>query len=92
LAIPGADLDADSEPIVVDTIDGRALTGYVPYYFLARTRKEIIVNKDVKLIAIKWLKNSCLSLVELALQPTHTGSRRRGAKQSKRSAHRFSKR
>jgi hypothetical protein len=35
-----------------DTIDGRALTGYVPYYFLARTRKEIMVNKDAKLIAI----------------------------------------
>jgi len=53
LAIPGTDLHADTKPIVVDTIDGRTLTGYVPYYFLARTRKEIIGNKNAKLIEIK---------------------------------------
>jgi hypothetical protein len=53
LRIPGANLDADTKPIVVDTIDGRTLTGYVPYYFLARTREEVIVNKNANLIEIK---------------------------------------
>jgi hypothetical protein len=53
ITISSVALDADVRPIIADTVDGRPLTGYVPYYFLARTGKEIIVNKNAKLIAIK---------------------------------------
>jgi len=53
ITLPGDALDADVRPIIADTVDGKPVTGYVPYYFLARTRKEILVNKNVKLIAIK---------------------------------------
>lgn len=32
-------LDTTAQPIVVDTVDGKALTGYAPYYFIAKTRQ-----------------------------------------------------
>jgi hypothetical protein len=37
-----------------DTVDGKTLTGYVPYYFLAKKQQEnVALTKDVKLITIK---------------------------------------
>ena len=54
VTIPNVDLDPSAEPIVVDTVDGKTLTGYVPYYFLAKRQQEnAALNKDVKLITIK---------------------------------------
>jgi hypothetical protein len=53
VTIPSVDLDPSVEPIVVDTVDGKKLTGYVPYYFLAKKQQENAeLNKDVKLITI----------------------------------------
>jgi len=49
-----ADLDPSTEPMVVDTVDGKKLTGYVPYYFIAKTRQGgLAPNKDVKQITVK---------------------------------------
>jgi hypothetical protein len=39
ITIPSADLDTNAQPMVVDTVDGKALAGYVPYYFIAKTRQ-----------------------------------------------------
>lgn len=41
VTIPNVDLDPSVEPIVVDTVDGKTLTGYIPYYFLAKSSKRM---------------------------------------------------
>lgn len=49
-----ADLDPSTERMVVDTVDGKKLTGYVPYYFFAKTRQGGLAPiKNVKQITIK---------------------------------------
>lgn len=37
-----ADLDPDSKPLVVDTLDGKHLTGYIPYYLVIKARERPI--------------------------------------------------
>ncbi len=54
MTILGADLDPSSKPMVVDTVDGKQITGYVPYYFIAKTRRDSAVPiKNVKLLSVK---------------------------------------
>jgi hypothetical protein len=54
MTILSADLDPAAEPMVVDTVDGEKLTGYVPYYFIAKTRQGGLTPiKNVKQITIK---------------------------------------
>jgi hypothetical protein len=36
--ISGADLDSQSEPMVIDTVDGKQLSGYAPYDFVVKLR------------------------------------------------------
>jgi hypothetical protein len=51
LTLASVDLDPEAKPMVVDTLDGKRVTGYVPYYFIARTHQENAAPvKDVKLI------------------------------------------
>jgi len=39
--------------MVADTVDGKRLTGYVPYYFVTKIRgKNTASFKDVELIAV----------------------------------------
>ena len=38
ITFSGTDLDPQSHLIVVDTVDGKPLSGYVPYYLVARFR------------------------------------------------------
>jgi hypothetical protein len=55
MTILSADLDPATEPIVVDTIDGKKLGGYVPYYFIAKTRQDSPMPiKNVMLLRAKW--------------------------------------
>jgi hypothetical protein len=54
MTISRADLDPAERPIVVDTVDGKKLTGYVPYYFIARTRQNNAAPiKNVRRISVK---------------------------------------
>ena len=40
--------------MVVDTVDGKKLAGYVSYYFITKTRQDSPVPiKDVQLISVK---------------------------------------
>ena len=40
--------------MVIDTVDGKKLTGYVPYYFIAKTRQGSPVPiKNVNLLSVK---------------------------------------
>jgi hypothetical protein len=53
IAIPSSDLDPEVKPMVADRVDGKRLTAYVPYYFVAKSReKNTAPIKDVKLIAV----------------------------------------
>jgi len=53
LAIPRSDFDPGTKPMVADTVDGKRLTGYVPYYFVTKIRgKNTAPFKDVELIAV----------------------------------------
>lgn len=53
ITIRNVDLNPNEEPIVVDTVDRKTLTGYIPYYFLVKKQQENgALNKDVKLITI----------------------------------------
>ncbi len=45
--IPSVALDVEVRPIIADTVDGKTLTGYAPYYFLARIRKETVCTWTV---------------------------------------------
>jgi hypothetical protein len=48
------DVDFQTPPIVADTIDGKKLTGYVPYYFVVKTREGgESTLRDVKQITVK---------------------------------------
>ena len=57
VTILSSDLDPNAKPMVVDTVDGKKLTGYVPYYFIAKTRagKQDAI-KNVKEIRIGWTR------------------------------------
>lgn len=39
VTIPCSDLDLKTTPLVADTLDGKKLSGYVPYYFVVKTRQ-----------------------------------------------------
>ena len=53
MTILGADLDPSSKPMVVDTVDGKQLTGYVPYYSIAKNHEgNAAPIKNVKLISV----------------------------------------
>lgn len=46
--IPASELDADTRIIVVDSIDGKTLTGYVPYRLIIETgRGRVFLCKHV---------------------------------------------
>jgi hypothetical protein len=54
LTISGIDLDPQTRLIVVDTVDGKPLSGHAPYYLVAKSRgkpQQTIV--DVQCIIIK---------------------------------------
>jgi hypothetical protein len=54
VTILSADLDPATKPMVVDTVDGKKLTGYVPYYFIVKTRQDRPVPiKSVQLLSVK---------------------------------------
>jgi hypothetical protein len=38
LIISGTELEPHTEPIIVDTVEGKQLSGHVPYYFIAKSR------------------------------------------------------
>jgi hypothetical protein len=43
-----------TEPMVVDTVDGKKLAGYVSCYFIAKTRQDSpVAIKDVQLLSVK---------------------------------------
>jgi len=51
LTISGIDLDTAANLIVVDTVDGKPLSGHVPFYFLVKSRGKPIT--DVECITVK---------------------------------------
>jgi len=54
--ISSNDLDPATRPLLADTVDGKQLSGYTPYYFVAKTRQDDSAPiENVKLIAIKML-------------------------------------
>jgi hypothetical protein len=54
MTILSTDLDSSAKAMVVDTVDGKKLTGYVPYYFVVKTRQgNASPIKNVKLINVK---------------------------------------
>jgi hypothetical protein len=49
-----SDVDFKTPPIVADTVDGKKLTGYVPYYFVAQAREGVeAALRNVKMIEVK---------------------------------------
>ena len=40
LSVAETDLDPSSRMLVADTVNGKMLTGYVPYHFLLKTRQD----------------------------------------------------
>jgi hypothetical protein len=47
-------VDFQTTPIVADKVDGKKLTGYVPYYFIAKTRQGgESALRDVEQITVK---------------------------------------
>jgi hypothetical protein len=54
LTLSETDLDPGTEPIVVDTVDGKPLPGHVPYYLLEKSRgKPLEKFTDVRCITVK---------------------------------------
>lgn len=54
IKIPRMDLDSQSTPMVIDTVDGKRLSGYAPYYVVIKLRgKPAETIADVQCIAIK---------------------------------------
>jgi hypothetical protein len=48
------DLDSQTKPMVIDTVDGKQLSGYAPYYVVIKLRgKPAETITDVQCIAIK---------------------------------------
>jgi hypothetical protein len=57
VTILGRELDVETKPMIVDSVDGKRLTGYAPYYFVAKSRhKALQPTADVSCIAIKSLQ------------------------------------
>ena len=54
LTVLCSDIDFQTTPLVADTVDGKALTGYVPYYLVVKTHQGFVSPlRNVKLIEIK---------------------------------------
>jgi hypothetical protein len=54
IRISRMDLDSQTKPMVVDTVDGKQLSGYAPYYVVMKLRgKPAETIGDVQCIAIK---------------------------------------
>jgi hypothetical protein len=54
LTISGIDLDPQTRLLVIDTVDGKQLSGHVPYYLVTRSRgKPEQTITDVECITIK---------------------------------------
>src|SRR5215469_1410744 len=53
VTLSGPDLDPQSQLLVVDTIDGKPLPGYVPYYLTARLRGKPQTIAEVRSINIR---------------------------------------
>ena len=51
LTVSGIDLDTAAKLVVIDTVDGKPLSGHVPFYFLAKSRDKPII--DVECITVK---------------------------------------
>ena len=54
LTIAGIDLDPGTKLMVIDTVDGKRLSGHVPYYFVEKCRgKSLEKLTDVQSITVK---------------------------------------
>ena len=51
LTVSGLDLDSAATLVVIDTVDGKPLSGHVPFYFLAKSSDKPIT--DVECITVK---------------------------------------
>ena len=54
LIISGADLDSQTRPLVVDTVDGKPLSGHAPYSFVAKSHSKATQTiTDVESITVR---------------------------------------
>lgn len=54
VTILGRELDVGTRPMIADTVDGKRLTGYAPYYFVAKSlHKALQPYTDVWCITVK---------------------------------------
>jgi hypothetical protein len=54
LIISRSELEPHTKPIIVDTVDGKQLSGHVPYYFVAKSRlKSLPTITEVQCITVK---------------------------------------